>query len=87
MPFIVPSNRFAPTPARGDRVKSVSPDAKSIDPFTTAGKLAELKQRYHEAVVASGEAAIVKQHAKGKKTARERIEGLLDPGSFVEIDE
>ena len=68
-------------------MKSVSPDAKSIDPFTTAGKLAELKQRYHEAVVASSEAAIVKQHAKGKKTARERIEGLLDPGSFVEIDE
>jgi propionyl-CoA carboxylase beta chain len=68
-------------------VKSVSPDAKSIDPFTTAGKLAELKQRYHEAVLASGEAAIAKQHAKGKKTARERIEGLLDPGSFVEIDE
>ncbi|NBX23941.1 MAG: methylmalonyl-CoA carboxyltransferase, partial [Microbacteriaceae bacterium] len=65
----------------------MSPDAKSIDPFTTAGKLAELKQRYHEAVLASGEAAIVKQHAKGKKTARERIEGLLDPGSFVELDE
>ncbi len=54
---------------------------------TTAGKIADLKQRYHEAVHASGEAAIQKQHAKGKKTARERIEMLLDPGSFVEIDE
>lgn len=57
------------------------------DLSTTAGKLADLKQRYHEAVHASGEAAIEKQHAKGKKTARERIELLLDPGSFVEIDE
>ena len=54
---------------------------------TTAGKIADLKMRYHEAVHASGEAAIEKQHAKGKKTARERIEMLLDPGSFVEIDE
>ena len=54
---------------------------------TTAGKLADLKARYHEAVTASGEAAIEKQHSKGKKTARERIEQLLDHGSFVELDE
>ncbi|PFG31924.1 propionyl-CoA carboxylase beta chain [Paramicrobacterium agarici] len=57
------------------------------DITTTAGKLADLKLRYHEAVTASGEAAIVKQHAKGKMTARERIEKLLDHGSFVELDE
>jgi propionyl-CoA carboxylase beta chain len=31
--------------------------------------------------------AVEKQHAKGKKTARERIEALLDEGSFVELDE
>ncbi len=61
--------------------------AQSIDPFTTVGKIADLKQRYHEAVTASGEAAIEKQHAKGKLTARERIDELLDPGSFVELDE
>jgi len=65
----------------------VTDKAQKIDPFTTAGKLADLKQRYHEAVTASGEAAIEKQHAKGKLTARERIEELLDPGSFVELDE
>jgi propionyl-CoA carboxylase beta chain len=57
------------------------------DLTTTAGKLADLKRRYHEAVTASGEAAIEKQHAKGKMTARERIAELLDPGSFVELDE
>ncbi len=28
-----------------------------------------------------------RQHARGKMTARERIEGLLDPGSFTELDE
>ena len=54
---------------------------------TTAGKIADLRQRYHEAVHAAGETAIEKQHAKGKKTARERIELLLDAGSFVELDE
>ena len=56
-------------------------------PATTASKIADLKQRYHEAVTAPGEAAIAKQHAKGKKTARERIDQLLDAGSFVELDE
>ncbi|MFM6963413.1 MAG: acyl-CoA carboxylase subunit beta [Micrococcales bacterium] len=57
------------------------------DILTTAGKLQDFKNRYHEAVHASGEAAVEKQHAKGKKTARERIEMLLDPDSFVELDE
>jgi propionyl-CoA carboxylase beta chain len=57
------------------------------DISTTKGKLEDLRQRYHEAVTAAGETAIAKQHAKGKNTARERIEMLLDPGSFVEIDE
>ncbi|MGA0568931.1 acyl-CoA carboxylase subunit beta [Rathayibacter sp. KR2-224] len=54
---------------------------------TTAGRIADLKVRYHEAVTASGQAAVEKQHAKGKLTARERIDLLLDPGSFVEFDE
>ena len=44
--------------------------------YTTAGKLADLKNRYHEAVTASGEAAIAKQHKKGKKTASARTEFL-----------
>ncbi|MET4639099.1 acyl-CoA carboxylase subunit beta [Mycetocola sp. 2940] len=67
---------------------AVTPDASDApDLYTTAGKLADLKQRYHEAVTASGEAAIAKQHARGKMTARERIAELLDPGSFVEYDE
>jgi propionyl-CoA carboxylase beta chain len=61
----------------------------STEPWSsgTAARIAELKARYHEAVTASGEAAIEKQHAKGKMTARERIDVLLDKGSFVEFDE
>ena len=69
------------------RLNGVSAEDQTPDLYTTAGKLADLKARYHEAVTASGEAAIAKQHAKGKKTARERITELLDQGSFVELDE
>ncbi|MBD8658978.1 acyl-CoA carboxylase subunit beta [Frigoribacterium sp. CFBP 8754] len=69
------------------RPEADGPAAPQPDLRTTAGKLADLKNRYHEAVTASGEAAVAKQHAKGKMTARERIDGLLDPGSFVELDE
>jgi propionyl-CoA carboxylase beta chain len=65
----------------------MSDNTPKHDMSTTAGKLADLRERYHEAVLASGEAAIAKQHAKGKKTARERIEMLLDEGSFEELDE
>jgi propionyl-CoA carboxylase beta chain len=57
------------------------------DIHTTAGKLADLYRRTDEAVHAGSERAVAKQHAKGKKTARERIDALLDPGSFVELDE
>src|SRR6266496_1105118 len=57
------------------------------DPHTTAGKLADLERRRHEAVHAGSEQAVAKQHERGKKTARERIGMLLDPGSFTEFDE
>ncbi|GAA4265404.1 acyl-CoA carboxylase subunit beta [Frondihabitans peucedani] len=66
---------------------AVTDDPTQPVPATTASKIADLKERYHEAVTAPGEAALAKQHAKGKKTARERIDQLLDAGSFVEIDE
>jgi len=57
------------------------------DLSTTAGKIADLRDRYAEAVTRAEETALEKQHAKGKLTARERIEMLVDPGSFVEFDE
>ncbi|HEX2498424.1 MAG TPA: acyl-CoA carboxylase subunit beta [Actinomycetes bacterium] len=61
--------------------------AGEIDIHTTAGKIADLDQRNDEAVHAGSARAVEKQHAKGKMTARERIEALLDPGSFIEMDE
>jgi propionyl-CoA carboxylase beta chain len=58
-----------------------------IDIHTTAGKLADFERRVQEATHAGSERAVEKQHAAGKMTARERIEALLDPGSFTEFDE
>jgi propionyl-CoA carboxylase beta chain len=56
-------------------------------PHTTAGKIADLERRRQEALHAGSEQAIAKQHERGKLTARERIDLLIDPGSFTELDE
>jgi propionyl-CoA carboxylase beta chain len=58
-----------------------------IDIHTTSGKLADLEERLDAAIHSGSQRAIEKQHAKGKLTARERLERLLDEGSFVELDE
>jgi propionyl-CoA carboxylase beta chain len=58
-----------------------------IDIHTTAGKLEDLERRVDAAVHAASDKAVEKQHAKGKNTARERIEKLFDEGTFVELDE
>jgi propionyl-CoA carboxylase beta chain len=63
------------------------PAADQPDLHTTAGKIADLERRRHEAIHAGSDRAVERQHARGKMTARERIEGLLDPGSFTELDE
>ncbi|QZN86446.1 acyl-CoA carboxylase subunit beta [Cellulomonas sp. C5510] len=55
-------------------------------PAGTAAKVADLADRYRRAVTEPEQAAAEKQHARGKRTARERIEALLDPGSFTELD-
>ena len=49
-------------------------------------KISELERRNEEAELGGGQKRIDQQHAKGKMTARERIEYLLDDGSFEEID-
>jgi propionyl-CoA carboxylase beta chain len=56
------------------------------DPHTTAGKIAVLLQHRDEAVHAGSARAVERQHAKGKMTARERVDRLLDPDSFTELD-
>jgi len=46
----------------------------------------QLVERRDEAMLGGGQKRIDSQHAKGKLTARERLEVLLDPGSFEEFD-
>lgn len=48
---------------------------------------AELEEKRSKALAGGGSEAVEKQKSKGKGTARERIANLLDPNSFVEIDE
>ena len=56
------------------------------DLHTTAGKLAQLRHKLDEAAHAGSRGAVEAQHARGKLTARERVEAFCDPGSFVETD-
>ncbi|WP_144603252.1 acyl-CoA carboxylase subunit beta [Algoriphagus algorifonticola] len=49
-------------------------------------KIELLKKKNAEALLGGGEARIAAQHKKGKLTARERIDLLLDEGSFQEVD-
>src|SRR5438105_13438951 len=49
-------------------------------------RLEQLQKRKEEAYHAGSERAVQRQHDRGKMTARERVDYLLDPGSFVELD-
>ncbi|HQR27214.1 MAG TPA: acyl-CoA carboxylase subunit beta [Nocardioides sp.] len=82
--------RLAYADARRPETVSAQPGEgtdPAFDVHTTAGKLAQKESRLDEAVRVADERAREKQHKKGRKSARERIEGLFDPGTFVEMDE
>ncbi len=51
-----------------------------------AEKYGELAEKRERANVPAGAEAVAKQHDRGKRTARERVEALVDEGSFVEFD-
>src|SRR5687767_11385990 len=53
---------------------------------TTAAKLAWLRELSEQASHAGNEKAVARQRERGKLLARERLERLLDAGSFVELD-
>jgi propionyl-CoA carboxylase beta chain len=53
---------------------------------TTREKLEELRGLKEQAVLGGGQKRIDAQHKKGKLTARERLDLLLDPGTFQETD-
>jgi propionyl-CoA carboxylase beta chain len=76
-----------PSPRAGQAAPETDLPAEPPAPHTTAGKIADLERRRQDAIHAGSQRAIERQHARGKMTARERIDGLLDPGSFTEFDE
>ncbi len=53
---------------------------------SSSRRLAELRRRHELAELGGGEERVRQQHERGKLSARERIAGLVDPGSFVEMD-
>src|SRR5690349_409579 len=57
------------------------------EPTDARGRVAELHEIRAQAVAGPSEKATQAQHAKGKLTARERIELLVDPGSFQEVEQ
>jgi propionyl-CoA carboxylase beta chain len=61
-------------------------DRPDVSEDTTEGKLERLERFRDEASNAGSEKAVERQRQQGKLLARERVERLLDPGSFVELD-
>src|SRR5687768_8409531 len=57
-----------------------------LSTMTMREKLELLQQKRSESEQGGGPDRIATQHQKGKMTARERLDVLLDPGSFVELD-
>jgi propionyl-CoA carboxylase beta chain len=54
--------------------------------MSTENKFKLLQEKDQQAELGGGEDRINKQHAAGRKTARERLLDLLDPNTFAEID-
>ena len=54
--------------------------------MSSEDKIRRLREMKYQSALGGGEARIQRQHAQGKLTARERVELLLDKGSFVELD-
>ncbi|MFQ6061033.1 MAG: acyl-CoA carboxylase subunit beta [Thermoplasmata archaeon] len=54
--------------------------------MSTQDKIKELREKRKQAKLGGGKERIEAQHKKGKLTARERLELLLDPGTFKELD-
>jgi propionyl-CoA carboxylase beta chain len=58
----------------------------AVPPGQAPERILDLRRRKAEALLGGGQRRIDQQHARGKLTARERLDVLLDPGSFEETD-
>jgi propionyl-CoA carboxylase beta subunit len=67
-------------------IKPKEPARPDAERRSVERKIEELRERKEAIGRAGGPEAVERQHARGKLTARERIDLLLDPGTFVETD-
>jgi propionyl-CoA carboxylase beta chain len=81
----MPTSPSEPTPEATDL--EAPGDAEAAQSADVPERIGELDRRREAALVAGGEEAIARQHDRGKLTARERIQSLLDKGTFVETDQ
>src|SRR3954466_13057354 len=70
-----------------DEAPGETTDEPTGEPTDARGRVAELHGIRAAALAGPSEKATEAQHAKGKLTARERIELLLDAGSFQEVEQ
>jgi acetyl-CoA carboxylase carboxyltransferase component len=89
VPGVPPAGAEDPPALKPADLKAPPPNgaisASGVPGSVTERKINVLRKRRHDATHRGGEAAR-SQHRKGKLTARERIERLLDPDTFVEMD-
>ena len=73
--------------AAGTRLTGIrAPRSVSFPFMSMREKLDQLGQRRAESELGGGAARLKAQHDKGKLSARERLDALLDEGSFIEFD-
>jgi propionyl-CoA carboxylase beta chain len=79
---------MAKTDPRTDPAVPIDPDAENGEGSQggVSHRTAQVRARHAQALEGGGPEAVARQHERGKLSARERIERLLDPGSFVETD-
>ena len=72
--------------SKGERGTGSSAEEGTADPRGSDGSTADLARRLAAAREGGGAERVARQHRSGKLTARERVELLLDPASFFELD-
>ena len=77
---------IAPTTNRLRPMATTDKDVETAKTTTVEERIDELRKRRKAALTPGGRDAAAKQHERGKLTARERVQLLMDKGSFVETD-
>src|SRR6266581_4004337 len=80
---------MADTKQQREQAETPASDGQAVEKprrATTEQRVEQLRDLRQYARAGGGPDAVERQHARGKLTARERLELLLDPGSFVETD-